>query len=258
MATTAITIQSQVSNLQVDITAALQAFFADLPEMETNVNMSTALVAQAKAITVFQRDNRGAIAISDANAFVAASEQVQALKSVSEEIEGLMEPFISRLFTAHRTATKIRSQYLGPIEAELKRLKFEREQFAAEELRKKKIAELAAQEEARKQEEARLIAEAQAAAAEGDSFTAEQILEEAVTVEAPPVILPSTVPTVAGTSFRTAWEYEVIDWTKLKPEFIKVDEVAIGKVVRSMHKAAETVCGEKGAIRVWDKQIIVG
>jgi hypothetical protein len=50
----------------------------------------------------------------------------------------------------------------------------------------------------------------------------------------------------------------VQDWTKLKPEFIKVDDVAIGKIVRSMHKAAETVCGEKGAIRVWSEQRIKG
>jgi hypothetical protein len=62
---------------------------------------------------------------------------------------------------------------------------------------------------------------------------------------------------VQGTNFRTAWEFEVKDWTKLKPEFIKVDEVAIGKIVRSMHKAAEQLCGGPGAIRVWDKQIIV-
>lgn len=256
--TTALTIQTQVTSLQTDIKESLEQFFASLPEMEVNTNMSAALVEQSKAITVFQRNNRGAITVSDPAAFVTASEQVQALKSVAEEIEGLMKPFIDRLFKAHRMATAIRKQYLDPIDAEVKRLKNEREAFAAEEERKRREAALKAQEEARKQEEARLLAEAQAAAQAGDSIAAEAILDEAATVEAPAVILPSTVPTVSGTSFRTAWEYEVTDWTKLKPEFIKVDEVAIGKVVRSMHKAAETVCGEKGAIRVWDKQVIVG
>jgi hypothetical protein len=258
MATTALTIQSQITNLQTDIRTTLEEFFASLPEMETNVNMSTALVAQSKAITVFQRDNRGQITVSDATAFVSASEQVQALKSVSEEIEDLMKPFIDRLFKAHRTATAIRKQYLDPIDGEVTRLKREREQFAAEEERKRREAALKAQEEARKAEEARLLAEAQAAQAEGDSVAAEAILEEATHVEAPPVILPSTVPTVTGTNFFTHWEYEVQDWTKLKPEFIKVDDVAIGKIVRSMRKAAETVCGEKGAIRVWSEQRIKG
>jgi len=43
----------------------------------------------------------------------------------------------------------------------------------------------------------------------------------------------------------------------LKPEFVRIDDTAIGKIVRSMHKSAETLVGD-GAIRVWDKQIIVG
>ena len=188
---------------------------------------------------------------------MTASEQVQALKSVSDEIEGLMKPFIDRLFKAHRTATAIRKQYLDPIDAEVKRLKFEREQFAAEEERKRRQAALAAQEEARRAEEARLLAEAQQAAAEGDSVTAEAILEEAANVEAPPVVVPSTVPDVQGTNFFTYWNWELKDWTKLKPEFIKVDDVAIGKIVRSMHKSAEKICGE-GGIRVWDEQRIKG
>ena len=257
MASTAITVQQQVTALQTDIRETLEAFFASLPEMEDNAAMSAALVQQSKAITVFQRDNRGAITLSDPQAFVTASEQVQALKSVSDEIEGLMKPFIDRLFKAHRTATAIRKQYLDPIDAEVKRLKFEREQFAAEEERKRRQAALAAQEEARKAEEARLLAEAQQAAAEGDSVAAEAILEEAANVEAPPVVVPSTVPDVQGTNFFTYWNWELKDWTKLKPEFIKVDDVAIGKIVRSMHKSAEKICGE-GGIRVWDEQRIKG
>jgi hypothetical protein len=257
MATTAITIQSQVTALQTDIKTTLEEFFASLPEMEINTNMSTALVAQSKAITVFQRDQRGAITVSDPAAFVTASEQVQALRSVSDEIGELMAPFIDRLFKAHRTATAIRKQYLDPIDAEVKRLKFEREQFAAEEERKRYKAALEAQEEARKAEEARLLAEAQAAAADGDSVAADAILEEAANVEAPPVILPSTVPTVAGTSFRSQWEWQLEDITKLKAEFLQVKEKEIGALVRSMHKSAEQVVGN-GAIKVWEKKIIVG
>ncbi len=256
MATTALTIQSQITNLQTDIRTTLEEFFASLPEMETNVAMSTALVAQSKAITVFQRDNRGQITVSDATAFVSASEQVQALKSVSEEIEDLMKPFIDRLFKAHRTATAIRKQYLDPIDGEVTRLKREREQFAAEEERKRREAALKAQEEARKAEEARLLAEAQAAQVEGDSVAAEQILEEAAHVEAPPVILPSTVPTVAGTSFRSVWKWELSDITRLKPEFLIANEKAIGANVRSSHKAAEQIVGN-GAIRVWERKVPV-
>lgn len=256
MATTAITIQNQVTALQTDIRTTMEEFFASLPEMETNVARSTSLVEQSKAITVFKRDNTGKIVVSDATSYVSATEQVQALKSTSEDIEGLMKPFIDRLFKAHRTATAIRKQYLDPIDAEVKRLKLEREQFASEEERMRREATLKAQEEARKAEEARLLAEAQLAAAEGDTVAAEAILEEAVTVEAPPVILPSTVPVVAGSGFMSKWEYKLVDPHKLNDEFVKVDEVAIGRVVRSMKKAAERLCGE-GSIEVYERRIPV-
>ena len=99
--------------------------------------------------------------------------------------------------------------------------------------------------------------EARQAAQTGNAAAAEEILEEAITLEVAPVVLPSTVPPISGTSFRTAWEWEVVDHTKLKKEFVKIDEVAIGKIVRSMHESAATLCGE-GSIRVWSKQIIVG
>ena len=251
MATTALTIQSQITSLQADIKTSLESFFASLPEMETNAAMSVALVLQSKAIVVGRLD-------PDDKNYRAATDQVQALRLVGEEINGLMDPFIKKLFEAHRTATGIRKSYLEPIESEVKRLKVEREAWAAEQERQRREAAQRAQEEARQREEARLIEEARQAAAQGNAAEAEAILEEAVTVEAAPVVLPSTVPQVAGTSFRTAWEFRILDRTKLKDEFVKVDEVAIGKVVRSMHKSAETLCGEPGAIQVWDKQIIVG
>jgi hypothetical protein len=42
-----------------------------------------------------------------------------------------------------------------------------------------------------------------------------------------------------------------LDWTKLKPEFVKVNEVAINGTVRANKKAAMTICGED-AIRVFE------
>ena len=256
MATTAITLASQVTTLQADLKITLEAFFASLPDMESNVSMSETLVTQSKAITVFQRGSRGEITVNDPDAFVKASEQVKALNSVGDEINELMEPFIKKLFAAHRAATAIRSSYLGPIQDETKRLKLEREQFAAEQERQRRKAEQEAQEQARQAEEARLIEEARQAAAEGDSVAAEAILEEAVTVEAPAVVLPSTVPQVQGVSFRSVWEWSLVDITKLKPEFLIANEKAIGANVRSMHKQAETLVGA-GAISVTERKIPV-
>jgi hypothetical protein len=257
-ATTALTLEAQVTNLQADIKATLEQFYAQLPEMASLNSMALALLEQSKTITVFRRDQAGKIVVADGEAFVAATEQVKALKSVEEEIAELMDPFIDKLYKAHRASTAIRAGYTAPVQAEIKRLKLEREQYAAEEDRKARAVAQAAAEAARQAEEARLIEEARVAASQGDSVAAEAILEEAVNVEAPPAVVQSTVPKISGTSFRAQWNWELKDFTKLKPEFVKVDDVAIGKVVRSMRKSAETVVGEPGAIRVWDSQIIVG
>lgn len=256
MATTALTLAAQVTTLQADLKTSLEAFFASLPDMESNVAMSTALVEQSKAITVFRRDQNGKIVVSDGDAYIKATDQVKALKSVEESIEELMDPFIEKLYKAHRTATAIRKSYLDPGQSERRRLKLEREQFAAEQERMRHVAAQKAQEEARQREEARLIEEARQAAATGNAAEAEAILDEAVNVEVAPVALPSTTPQIAGTSFRSSWDWRLVDKTKLAPELIIVDETAIGEIVRSMHKGAEQLCGP-GSITVTERKIIV-
>jgi hypothetical protein len=256
MATTDL-ILTQAANLQRDLTDQITAFFDSLDELNSLNAMGVALVEQSRAITVFKRDAAGKITVSDPNAYVSASEQVQALKSVMEQITDLYEPFAAGLFKAHRTVTGLRADNLRAPESEVKRLKLEREQFAQEEEHKRREAAQKAQQEAQEREQARLIAEASAAAASGDSGAAEAILNEAVNVQAPPVVLPSTVPQMAGVSFRSVWEWVLEDRRKLKDEFLKVDEVAIGKMVRSMHEAASTLVGEKGAIRVIERKVPV-
>jgi hypothetical protein len=254
--TTAITLQTQHEVLKLDVAQNVEQIFDSMPELTTNCAMRDALVGQAKEITVFQRDNTGKIIIADSDAYIAATEQVQALKSVAEDICEILDPYADRLFKLHRAVTGYRAKVLAPIEAEQKRLKQEREQFAAEEERKRREAAAKAQQEAYEREQARLLEESSLAAATGNYEAAEEILQEALNVEVAPVVLPSTTPQVQGTNFRTAWEWKLNDFTKLKPEFVKVDEVAIGKIVRSMHKSAEKLVGD-GAITVWDKQIIV-
>lgn len=245
MASTALTLESQALTLQTDLKAQLEAFFASMPELTSAIAMSDALVSQAKEIKV-----------TDGDTYTQATEQTQALNSVLEDIETLYKPFADALFKAHRTVTGLRSGNLAAATAEVKRLKFEREQYAAEQERMRREAALRAQEEARQREEARLIEEARQAAAQGDSATAEAILEEAVTVEVAPVSLPSTTPQIAGTSFRSVWEWSLLDATKLKAEFIQPKDKEIGAVVRSMHKSAEQLVGI-GAISVTERKIVV-
>ena len=250
MSTALVSIEAQATSLQVDLKNQIEAFFTSLPELKSLVSMSEALVIQSKLIKVGRLD-------PDDSNYRAATEQTQALKSVVDEITELFEPFAAGLFKAHRTVTKLRGDNLAAAEGEVKRLKTEREGFAAEQERMRREAAQKAQQEAYEREQARLMEEARQAAAAGQQEVAEAIMQEAIEVEVAPVVLQSTVPQISGTSFRTAWDWELKDFTKLKPEFVRIDDTAIGKIVRSMHKSAETLVGD-GAIRVWDKQIIVG
>ena len=254
MATTALTLEAQVTNLQADLKTTLELFFSSLPEMNSLNAQSAALVEQSKQITVFRRDQTGKVIVSDAEAFLRATEMVKAHKAVDEQIHEVIDPFIDRCFKIHRTSTAIRATYTAPGEGEIKRLKLEREQYAAEEDRKARAAAQAAAEEARKAEEARLIEEARVAAAEGNTAQAELILEEAVAVEAPPAVVQSTVPVAQGLSFRSVWEWSTLDIKKMKPEFLIVNEKAIAALVRSQHKSAESMVGV-GAIAVSERKI---
>lgn len=254
MSTTALTLEAQTTSLQVDVKTQLEAFFASLPELKSTIAMSDALVDQAKRITVFRRDQTGRITVSDAEAFLQATEQVSALKSVIEQIEELYEPFAATLFKAHRTVTGLRTGNISEATVEVKRLKLEREQFAAEEDRKARQAAQAAAEEARKAEESRLIEEARQAAEDGDNQAAADLFDEAVNVVSPPAIMQSTVPTAQGLSFRSVWEWELKDITKLKPEFLIVNEKAINSLVRTQHKSTESMVGV-GAIAVTERKV---
>lgn len=256
MASTALTLQEQALTLQADLKTQIESFFESLPELNSLVAQGTALVEQSKAITVFRRDQTGKIAVADSAAFLKATEQVQALKSVVEQMEEVYEPFAAGLFKAHRTVTGLRAGNVLEPNAEIKRLKLEREQYAAEEDRRARAAAQAAAEEARKAEEARLIEEARVAAAEGDSVGAAAILEEAINVEVPPAVVQSTVPVAQGLSFRSVWEWSLLDVTKLRPEYLLVNEKAINALVRTQHKATEVMVGV-GAIAVNERKIPV-
>jgi len=255
-ATTSLTLEAQAQSLQVDLKEQIASFFESLPELNSLVAQGTALVEQSKVIVVFRRDTTGKITAQDQAAFVQATEQVQALKSVVEQMEELYEPFAAALFKAHRTVTGLRAGNVVEPNLEIKRLKLEREQYAAEEDRKARAAAQAAAEEARKAEEARLIEEARVAAAEGNTAQAELILEELVAVEAPPAVVQSTVPVAHGLGFRSVWEWSTLDIKKMKPEFLIVNEKAINALVRTQHKSAELMVGV-GSIAVSERKIPV-
>lgn len=108
--------------------------------------------------------------------------------------------------------------------------------------------------EANERETARLAKLAEKAEARGDDAKAEEFRDRA-SAQVSPVVQAQTVQR-AGTSFVETWDFEVTDASKIKPEFLKPDDVKIGKAVRSLHKDAQAIIGE--GVRIFSNRGIRG
>ena len=74
--------------------------------------------------------------------------------------------------------------------------------------------------------------EALEAEAQGETETADAIINEPAYV--PPVVVAKTLPKVAGMSIRENWTFRIVNPNLIPREYLKVDEVKIGGVVRSL------------------------
>lgn len=114
-------------------------------------------------------------------------------------------------------------------------LAYERVQEEKREAEERRLAE-----EARKQRESDTLAAAVAAEKAGDKAEAEAILQEAAEIKTPTVVLEKTTPTVTRRPVR---KFRMKNPKAVKADFLIPDEVAIGKIVRAMGKAAEDLVG---------------
>lgn len=144
---------------------------------------------------------------------------------------------------AKASTTAIREQeakHLEPVQEARRVLKSKMSNWQDEQELLRREEERKLREQARKLEEDRQIAEAELAEKAGDKETAQAILEQPVVT--PPVVLPRAVPKSA-TLIRKIKKYRVLDPSKVKRDFLILDEVKIGQVVRSMGQAAEALVG---------------
>jgi hypothetical protein len=75
-------------------------------------------------------------------------------------------------------------------------------------------------------------------------------------MEVPEEVLPAVpetpvAPQTEGLAFRTDYDFEIVDRTKIKPEFMSIDAVKIRKIVKSLKHDAE---GMVGGIKVVEKK----
>ena len=56
-------------------------------------------------------------------------------------------------------------------------------------------------------------------------------------VQVAPVVVPKSVPKVSGMSIRDNWKFKITNEKLIPREYLKVDEVKIGQVVRALKSA---------------------
>lgn len=132
-------------------------------------------------------------------------------------------------------------------EAEAKRQAEEKAKREAEEARARGDREAAAAADRQAKEAAKEAAKFDSRAERVESAGAEKVANlqaQAAQVVAP--VVQRAAPKVAGLSFREVAQFEIVDKSKLPPEYLIPDEVRIGKVVKAL-KLEANIPG----VRVW-------
>jgi hypothetical protein len=224
---------------------------------------------ETKALTIV--DQAKAVKIIDAKSYTIAGLLWKNIKDMMKEVADTFDPIIEKAHSAHKEALAKKAIFYGPLEAAYRSVKGLMSAYDAEQERirlaeQRHLEEIARKEEAerrrielerleaeRKIEEARLLAAAEAAQVAGDKQQAEDMVtaaiaatenarQEAAAINAEPVyvapvVIPKTVPKMAGGPvYRTIWKFRIIDAAKIPRQYLIPDDVKIGQIVRALKK----------------------
>ena len=190
-------------------------------ELEILRQKTLTIPAQAKLIKV-----------TDAPTYERAGEILGQIKALRREIDAGYDSIITKAYAAHKEAVAKKKEADEPLAQAEAILKPQMIGYINEQKRKAEEEERRQREEARKKAEQEQLEAAMQAEAEGDKETAEAIIQEPVYI--PPIQVKAEIPKVPGFSVREQWTFEIVDEKKIPREYLLVDEVSIGKVVRAM------------------------
>jgi len=150
-----------------------------------------------------------------------------------KQVEEVFDPIVSKAHAAHKEAVAQKKKFMDPLLQAETSVKGKVSIYRMEEDRNRRAEEQRLAEIARKEAEERALAEAAQLEASGEKELAEMVLETAAEAPAPVVVIESFVPKQAGVSGRTNWKYRIVNESLIPREFLSVDPVKIGAVVRS-------------------------
>lgn len=193
-------------------------------------------VKEVTTLALSVPDQAKQISIKTMDDYVRAGEIMLTIKAIRKKITETFKPIKQKMDAAKQEVLDQERAADAPLkEAESwlspQIITWNREQ---ERIRQEEEARL--REIARKEEEERQLQEAILAEQSGQKDVAEEIM--AAPVQAAPVVVPKAVPKVAGMSIRDNWKFRITNEKLVPREYLKVDEVKIGQVVRAMKSAA--------------------
>lgn len=185
---------------------------------------------QERALTVPEKAR--IVKIMDDKTYEAAGEILLQIKDLRKQIDAAFDPIIKKAHEAHKEAVAQKKRADAPLVEAENIIKPQISAYLAEKERQRREEEERLREEARKQEEEERLRAAIAAEQAGQKDVAEEIMEAPVVVA--PVVVPKTAPKVAGISTQKRWAFRIANEKLIPREYLKVDEVKIGGVVRAL------------------------
>jgi len=200
----------------------------EAPTLETKV---ATLATQARQFAIATAEN-----------YSAAGALWTTLKDMRAKVDESFDGIISKAHAAHKEALAQKKKHDEPLEQGQKAIKqrmiaWDQEQ---ERLRKLEQARIDAENKRKAEEDAlELAAELEKA---GEVHAAAEVLEAPLDVQQ--AVIPKSVPKVEGFSYRSNWVFDVVDANAVTREYLCLDLVKIGQVVRAM-KGATNIPGIK-------------
>ena len=195
--------------------------------METNKE-----VIEVTTLALSVPDQARAILIKSQADYARAGEIILTIKAIRKKITETFKPIKQKMDAAKQEVLDQERKADAPLKEAEAFLTPQIIAWSAEQEKIRLAEEKRLQEIARKEEEDRQLSAAVDAEIHGDKDSAEEIINTPVYV--PPVVVQKEVPKVAGMSIRENWKFRIIDETKIPRQYLKVDDVKIGGVVRSL------------------------
>lgn len=193
------------------------------------------------------------IMISNRPTYEHAGSFLVGLKAIEKEINDTFDPVIKSAYEAHKAAIAARDKHRSPIIEAEKIVKLKMGEFQKVEEKRLREEEERLREMARQEEEAERNRMADRLIEEGRPEEALALLGQQV--ETPPIIMPEmTAPKIKGVMTRTVWKFRIKDEKLIPRDYLVVDEVKIGKMIRATEGKIEIP-----GIEVYqEKEIAVG